>query len=76
MVFQKGLMKIMSGVKNNFQLMFAATFIEHFKYKNPSVNVYLKTLSESLTYKDIDELATAYQQHYDSAKQLQTQIVL
>jgi len=76
MVFQKGLMKILSGVQNNFQLMFAATFIEHFKYKKPSVNVYLKTLSESLTYKDINELATAYQQHYNSAKQLQTQIVL
>jgi 1-acyl-sn-glycerol-3-phosphate acyltransferase len=76
MVFQKGLMKIMSGVQNNFQLIFAATFIEYLKYKKPSVNVYLKTLSESLTYKDIDELATAYQQHYDSAKQLQTQIVL
>ncbi|MDN5283756.1 MAG: hypothetical protein JWR38_30 [Mucilaginibacter sp.] len=75
-VFQKGLMKIISGAQNNFQLLFAATFIEHLQYKKPSANVYLKTITDNLTYKSIDELAAAYQQHYSSAKELQTEIAL
>jgi 1-acyl-sn-glycerol-3-phosphate acyltransferase len=75
-IFQKGLMKITGGAQHNFQLVFAATFIEHFKYKKASVNVYLKTFAESLTYKNIDELAAAYQQYYNSAKEQQTQIAL
>jgi 1-acyl-sn-glycerol-3-phosphate acyltransferase len=75
-IFQKGLIKIISGAQHNFQLLFAATFIEYFKYRKPDANVYLKTPTENLTYNNIDELAAVYQQHYNSAKQLQTEIVL
>lgn len=75
-IFQKGVMKIMSAAQHNFQLLFAATFIEHFKYKKPGVNVYLKTGGPDLVYHHIDELQAAYQEHYNSAKQQQTEIVL
>ena len=75
-VFQKGLMKIIALAQQNFDLLFAATFVENFKHKKPTANVYLKTITGNLAYKSMDELTAAYQQHYSSAKQLQTEIVL
>ncbi|MEN0056006.1 MAG: lysophospholipid acyltransferase family protein [Mucilaginibacter sp.] len=74
--FQKGLMKIITRAQQNFDLLFAATFVENFKYKKPTANVYLKTITGNLAYKSMDELTAAYQQHYNSTKQLQTEIVL
>lgn len=74
--FQKGLMRIINEKQQNFDLLFAATFVENFKHKKPTATVYLKTITGNLAYKSIDELTTAYQQHYNSAKQLQTEIVL
>jgi len=74
--FQKGLMKIIGGARQNFDLLFAATFVENFKHKKPAATVYLKNITGNLAYKSIDELREAYQQHYNSAKQLQTEIVL
>ncbi|WPU93892.1 lysophospholipid acyltransferase family protein [Mucilaginibacter sabulilitoris] len=76
MIFQKGLMRIINGARADFQILMAATFIEHFKYKKPSAHVYLKTLTSGLTYKNIDELTAVYQQYYNLAKQQQTEIVL
>lgn len=75
-IFQKGLMRIINGAQDNFQILFATTFIEHFKHKKPRAHVYLKTLAHNLSFKNIDELAAAYQQHYNLAKQQQTEIVL
>jgi hypothetical protein len=56
--------------------MFSATFIQYLKHKKPTATVYLKSIGESLAYKNIDELEKAYQQHYDSAKQSETKIIL
>ncbi len=72
--FEQGLLKIMKKAEGEFQLLFAATFIQYFKHKKPSVTVYLKTESEALSDKTIDELQSAYQQHYDASKLQQTEI--
>jgi hypothetical protein len=69
-------MKIIGGAQQNFGLLFATTFVENFKHKKPTATVYLKTITGNLAYKNIDELIAAYQQHYNSSKQLQTEIVL
>ena len=74
--FDKGVWRIIQQAHGRFQLMFAATFIQYLKYKKPTATVYLKTITDNLTYKSIDELAAAYQQHYSSAKELQTEIAL
>jgi hypothetical protein len=74
--FQKGLMKIIDDAPKNFDLLFVATFVENFKHKKPTSTVYLKTITGNLAYKSMDELTAAYQQHYNSSKQLQTEIVL
>lgn len=72
--FERGLLKIIKQAKGKFQYMFAATFIEYFQHKKPTINVYVETARQEVN--TIDELKNLYQQHYDTAKQLQTQIVI
>ncbi|MDB5111570.1 MAG: glycerol acyltransferase [Mucilaginibacter sp.] len=73
--FEKGVIKIMERAKGKFQLVYAATFIENFQYKKPTVNVYLSRDTIG-TFENIEALTRNYQQHYNAAKQLQTKIVL
>lgn len=72
--FEQGLLKVMQKAEGKFQLLFAATFIQYFKHKKPSVTVYLKTEDEGYADKTIAELQSAYQQHYDACKLQQTEI--
>jgi 1-acyl-sn-glycerol-3-phosphate acyltransferase len=72
--FEQGLLKIMKKAEGKFQLLFAATFIQYLKHKKPSVTVCLKTEGETYSDKPIDELQSAYQQHYDASKLQQTEI--
>ncbi|OOQ58857.1 1-acyl-sn-glycerol-3-phosphate acyltransferase [Mucilaginibacter pedocola] len=72
--FEQGLLKVMQKAEGKFQLLFAATFIQYFKHKKPSVTVYLKADDKGRGYQTIDELQSAYQQHYDAAKLQQTEI--
>ena len=73
--FEKGTLKIMEQAGHKFQLIYAAAFIEHLQYKKPTVNVYLNSIT-NCTFESIAALTDSYQQHYDSARQLQTKIVL
>ncbi|MEB0261063.1 MULTISPECIES: lysophospholipid acyltransferase family protein [unclassified Mucilaginibacter] len=68
--FQKGLSKIMQAAAGKFQAIMAATFIENLQYKKPTVNVYLKTENE------LADIQSAYQKHYNNAKQQQTKTVV
>jgi 1-acyl-sn-glycerol-3-phosphate acyltransferase len=72
--FEKGLLKITQGVGGKYQTVLAATFIESLQYKKPSASVYLKTITGS--YNNIDDIRGAYQQHYNSSKLVQTEIVI
>jgi 1-acyl-sn-glycerol-3-phosphate acyltransferase len=72
--FEKGLLKITQGVSGKYQTVLAATFIESLQYKKPSASVYLKTITGS--YNNIDDIRGAYQQHYNSSKLVQTEIVI
>ena len=70
--FENGLAKIIKQTKGNFQLVFAVTFIENFKYKKPVANLYLANRELS---GEADELQKAYQEFYTEAKTKQTQII-
>ncbi len=72
--FEKGLMKVIEKADGKFQLLFATTFIQYFKHRKQSVTVYLK--QEDYTGKSFEEIKNAYQQHYDSTKLQQTEIVI
>ena len=71
-IFERGVMNIIKKA-NNFQLVFAATFIENFNNFKPVANVHLKP-ENSGDFKDIDTLQQAYRQHYMQARQQQLQI--
>ena len=73
--FEKGIMKVLKQADNKFQLVTAVTFVENLGFKKPSVNVYLQTLPHA-KFENITELNDIYQQHYNAARQQQTQIVL
>jgi 1-acyl-sn-glycerol-3-phosphate acyltransferase len=72
--FERGLLKVIKQAAGKFQYMFAATFIENFQHKKPSINVYIQSSVKDVA--GIEELKALYQQHYQTAKGLQTQIVI
>jgi hypothetical protein len=73
--FEKGVQRIIDrSPASDFQLMFAATFVQYFKHKKPTATVYLKGISGNFADISPGELQSAYQQHYDASKRLQTEI--
>ncbi|MDB4921001.1 1-acyl-sn-glycerol-3-phosphate acyltransferase [Mucilaginibacter sp.] len=74
--FEKGILRVIKQATGKFQLIFASTFIQFYKHRKQSINVYLKSETESYADKSIHELKDAYQQHYNAAKKLQTEIDL
>jgi 1-acyl-sn-glycerol-3-phosphate acyltransferase len=73
-VFEKGIIHIIKRATGNFQLIFAATFIECFENLKATANTHLKT-DINTNFNNIDQLQQAYQQHYHDARQQQIQIV-
>ena len=72
--FERGLLRVIKKAAGKFQYVFAATFIENFQHKKPTVNVYVQ--SSVMDTNSIEELKDLFQAHYDSARQLQTQIII
>lgn len=72
--FEKGINKIIKQVKGDFQLVFAAAFVQYFKNPKPAVTVYLKNEYVDYAAKSTANLQMAYQHFYDEAKLLQTEI--
>ncbi len=73
--FEKGVMKVIEKAQDKFQLIYSTIFIEYFTNKKPQANIYLKHATD-IAFADIEQLQTDYQQHYDNARQQQTQIVI
>ena len=71
--FEKGVLRIMQKAQGKFQLVFAAAFVQYFKHIKPTATVYLKTESVIYAGNSIAELQSAYQQHFNASKQLQTE---
>lgn len=72
--FEKGLSRIIAQSSKKFEYIMAASFMEYFDHKKPSVNVYLK--AAVIPGDDITALNQVYNQHYHQSKQLQTQTVI
>jgi 1-acyl-sn-glycerol-3-phosphate acyltransferase len=70
--FESGVAHIIKKAKN-FQLLFAAIFIENFDNLKPEANVYFK-IQEGTNFNNVDALQQAYQQHYTQSRQQQIQI--
>ena len=74
--FEKGISRVIEQSTGKFQLVFASTFIQFYKHRKQSINVYLKNETQSYADENISELKEAYQQHYSAAKKIQTEIEL
>jgi 1-acyl-sn-glycerol-3-phosphate acyltransferase len=72
--FEKGLGRIIEKAGETFQLIFAATFIQYFRSKKPSITVYLSRQEHA--GKTLEELQNAYQQHFDRSKKEQIEIII
>jgi 1-acyl-sn-glycerol-3-phosphate acyltransferase len=72
--FEKGIMRVIEQAAGNFQLVFAAAFIQYFRSTKPTATVYLKTVAEDFADKTLTALQAAYQQFYDEKKLEQTEI--
>ena len=72
--FEKGISKIIKHAKGNFQLVFAAAFVQYFKNPKPGVTVYFKNEFVDYATKSTADLQSAYQQYYNESKLLQTEI--
>jgi 1-acyl-sn-glycerol-3-phosphate acyltransferase len=73
--FEKGVIKIIKHAGDNIQTIIATSFVENFNHKKPVVNIYLQKLHRA-KFENITELNDIYQQHYNAARQQQTEIVL
>ena len=74
--FEKGVLRVMKQAAGKFQLVFASTFIQFYKHRKQSINVYLKSETGDYADKSMTALKDAYQQHYNAAKKLQTEVDL
>jgi 1-acyl-sn-glycerol-3-phosphate acyltransferase len=69
--FENGLSRVIIQTENAVQTVFAATFVENFKYKQPMATIYL----EQAAVIDAAQIGEAYQDFYTRAKKSQTQII-
>ena len=74
--FEKGLSRIVEKAAGKYQTVLSVTFVENFKYKKPTANVYLKVIAEQKDGDNVVNLQQAYRQHYNNALQQQNQITV
>ncbi len=74
-VFEKGLINLVNSSGKQFQYVFAASFVDYFENRKPSVNCYLKTW-EGAEFTSLQLIKSAYNKHYETSRQLQDRIIV
>ncbi|MFD2161121.1 1-acyl-sn-glycerol-3-phosphate acyltransferase [Paradesertivirga mongoliensis] len=74
-VFEKGLMQLISFSKRNFQYLFAASFVDYFEKRKPSVTCYLNTW-EGAEFTSLQLIKDAYNKHYETSRQEHNQVTI
>ncbi|MXV51852.1 glycerol acyltransferase [Pedobacter sp. HMF7647] len=71
--FEKGILRIINACETQFQYVFAASFVDYFDKRKPTLTCYLKrwTPAEPL---DLTAIADAYNDHYETSRQQQCAI--
>ncbi len=73
--FEKGLLNIINSSHKDFQCLFAASFIDYFEKRKPSVNCYLKLWEEEEPV-SLEVLKSAYNKHYQTSRHRQCRIII
>lgn len=71
--FEKGVMQIINSSDKNFNLVFAATFVDYFAKRKASAYTYLQNWANE-EYISLQLLKSAYNKHYDNSVVKQNQI--
>jgi len=71
--FEKGVSRIISASKKQFQYIFAAVLIDYFDQRKPKVNVYLQNW-EAQEYASLQVIKSAYNKHYELAIKQQNEV--
>ncbi len=74
-VFEKGLINLINSSKKNFQYMFAASFVDFFAKRKPSVTCYFQTW-EGAEFTSLQLIKNAYNKHYETSRQQQSRITV
>jgi len=71
--FKKGVMQMINSSHKKIAIVFAATFVDYFGKRKPTVRTYLQTW-ETEEYVSLQLLKSAYNKHYDQSVVKQTEI--
>lgn len=69
--FQKGLMNMINISKRKFQYIFAATFVDYFEHRKPSIHGYLEEW-EGAEFTSLQLIKSAYNKHFEASRQKQS----
>ncbi|WP_244278868.1 1-acyl-sn-glycerol-3-phosphate acyltransferase [Pedobacter suwonensis] len=72
--FEKGVMQIINASQKKINIIFAATFIDYFAKRKPTVYNYLQRW-ETEEYVSLQLLKSAYNKHYDQSVVKQNQLI-
>ena len=73
--FQKGLINLINISSKKFQYLFAASFVDYFEHRKPSVTCYLHEW-EGAEFTSLQLIKSAYNKHYETSRQHQTAITV
>ncbi|MBC8053957.1 MAG: lysophospholipid acyltransferase family protein [Sphingobacteriaceae bacterium] len=73
-VFEKGLMRLINFSNKNFQYLFAASFVDYFEKRKPTITCYLKSW-EGAEFTSLQLIKSAYNKHYETSRQQQGRII-
>lgn len=73
--FQKGLIKIVSSSSGKFQYLFAASFVDYFDKRKPSISCYLQSWASPERF-DLTLIRDAYNKHYEDSRRQQSRITV
>ncbi|WP_026896847.1 1-acyl-sn-glycerol-3-phosphate acyltransferase [Daejeonella oryzae] len=71
--FEKGLMKMIHSSHKKFQYLFAATFVDYFENRKPSVYCYLQQW-EGAEFTSLQLIKSNFNKHYETSRQQQAEI--
>lgn len=72
-IFEKGVSRIISASKKQFQYVFASILIDYFDQRKPNVQVYLQNW-EAQEYASLQVIKSAYNKHHDQSLKVQTEV--
>ena len=73
--FEKGLINLINSSQKNFQYLFAASFVDYFEKRKPTVTCYLQTW-EGAEFTSLQLIKSSYNKHYETSRQQQSRITV